>query len=257
MTSARAMDESTMKRLWDCAWSTERKEFGPVSRKRKAENPSEWAGFYIRMMLYLLYLVSMLCLLRFDEALRITWSDVVFQVKDTTVEGHWHNVTPETFTKAVKRQPEDFRIQLNLPFRKTHQYGGEQWHHPHSRDQLIGSSSLGIAPFYIYANRQRPWMCLLQAFAMWWVLARERNQHLDGFVFRKKVGADRTSVNPTDGMVSHAHLPHFHRKPDKGNSHQRAFLNASETICWTSKWTLALMEHILSVVEGASTSTRS
>ncbi|KIJ09570.1 hypothetical protein PAXINDRAFT_87284, partial [Paxillus involutus ATCC 200175] len=160
VTSARAMDESTMKRLWDCAWSTERKEFGPVSRKRKAENPSEWAGFYIRMMLYLLYLVSMLCLLRFDKALRITWSDVVFQ---------------------------DFRIQLNLPFRKTHQYSALL----HLRKQT--------APLDVPSK----------AFAMWWVLARERNQHLDGFVFRKKVGADGTSVNPTDGMSSESFLECF------------------------------------------------
>ncbi|KIJ07550.1 hypothetical protein PAXINDRAFT_90221, partial [Paxillus involutus ATCC 200175] len=163
VTSARAMDESTMKQLWVFAWSTKRKEFGPVRRDRKAKNPSEWGGFYIRMMLYLLYLVSMLCLLRFDEALRITWSDVVFQ---------------------------DFRIQLNLPFRKTHQYGG-------------------ITPFYVYANRERPWMCLLQAFAIWWVLAQQRNEHLDGFVFRKRIGADGTSVNPTDGMSSETFLECF------------------------------------------------
>ena len=80
-----------------------------------------------------------------------------------------------------------------------------------------------------------------------------------GLCFRKKVGADGTSVNPTDGMVrGHAHLPHFPiGSLTRADSHQRAFLNASETICWTSKWTLALMEHILSVVEGASTSTRS
>lgn len=115
-----------MKKLFDFAYTTKAKEFGPTSRKRKAENPAEWAGLRIRMMLYLLYLVSMLCLLRFDEALQITWADVIFQVKDPVVEGHWHNAAPELFAEGAKRQPEDFRVLLNLPFRKTHQYGGKQ-----------------------------------------------------------------------------------------------------------------------------------
>ncbi|KIJ11023.1 hypothetical protein PAXINDRAFT_85166, partial [Paxillus involutus ATCC 200175] len=165
VTSARAMDEGTMKKLFDFAYTTKAKEFGPTSRKRKAENPAEWAGLRIRMMLYLLYLVSMLCLLRFDEALRITWADVIFQ-------------------------PEDFRVLLNLPFRKTHQYGG-------------------VAPFYIYVNKDRPWMCLLRALAVWWVLAQEQNNHLDGFIFRKRVGSDGISVNSTDGMTSSSFLECF------------------------------------------------
>jgi hypothetical protein len=59
----------------------------------------------------------------------------------------------------------------------------------------------GIAPFYIYPDEERPWMCLVRMFAVWWVLARERCEHLDGFIFRKKIGTDSISVNPTDGMV--------------------------------------------------------
>ncbi|KAG1747416.1 hypothetical protein EDB19DRAFT_1894019 [Suillus lakei] len=146
-------------RLWEFAWSTDRKEFGPISRKRKAENPSEWAGFLLREMLYLLYLLSMLCLLRYDEALRITWADVTFQ---------------------VSYQSAQFRVKLELPFRKTHQYGG-------------------IAPFYIYADPDRPWMCLLQAFAIWWLLAHERHRELNGFIFRKKIGVD--SISTSDSFL--------------------------------------------------------
>ncbi|KAG1889055.1 uncharacterized protein F5891DRAFT_1131871 [Suillus fuscotomentosus] len=157
--SARVMDEPTMKRLWEFAWSTDRKEFGPISRKRKAENPSEWAGFLLREMLYLLYLLSMLCLLRYDEALWITWADVTFQ---------------------VSYQPAQFRVKLELPFRKTHQYGG-------------------IAPFYIYADPDRPWMCLLRAFAIWWLIAHERHRELNGFIFRKKIGVD--SISTSDSFL--------------------------------------------------------
>ncbi|KAG6378987.1 hypothetical protein JVT61DRAFT_13277 [Boletus reticuloceps] len=121
ITSARAMDMATMKQLYDFVGSVKPKEYGPTPRKHKAENPSEWAGQRIRRMLYLLYLVSVLCLLHFDEALRITWADVVFQVRDLSVSNHWQNTTLE---RLAKLRPEHFRIQLNLPFRKTHQYGG-------------------------------------------------------------------------------------------------------------------------------------
>ena len=69
-------------------------------------------------MLHLLYLVLMTCLLRYDKALRITWTDVVFQVKDSSIENHWLNALPEAFLTLDigKMKPEDFRIQLNLPF---------------------------------------------------------------------------------------------------------------------------------------------
>ncbi|KAG1814841.1 hypothetical protein EV424DRAFT_1325878 [Suillus variegatus] len=172
VTSARAMDEATMKHFWDFAWATPRKEYGPMSHKWKAENPAEWAGFVIRMMLLLLYLVSMICLLHYDKALRITWADITFQ--DTT-----------TF------RPADFCVKLELPFRKMHQYGG-------------------IALFYIYPDKECPWMCLVQMFAVWWVLARERCENLDGFIFRKKIGTNTISVNPTDGMTSNVFLECFH-----------------------------------------------
>ncbi|KAG1887197.1 hypothetical protein F4604DRAFT_1571212 [Suillus subluteus] len=172
VTSARAMDKATMKYLWDFAWATPRKEYELTSRKRKAENPAEWAGFVICTMLLLLYLVSMICLLHYDEALQITWADVTFQ--DTT-----------------KLRPADFRVKLKLPFRKTHQYGG-------------------IAPFYVYPDEERLWMCLVRMFAVWWVLARERCENLDGFVFQKKIGTDSISVNPTDGMTSDSFVECFH-----------------------------------------------
>ena len=59
----------------------------------------------------------------------------------------------------------------------------------------------GIAPFYLYANIHKPWMCPVCAFAIWWLLASQNNDHLDGYVFRKKVGSDGVSVSPADAMV--------------------------------------------------------
>lgn len=73
--------------------------------------------------------------------------------------------------------------------------------------QDLNIVTLGVAPFYVYVNTNRPWMCLLRALAVWWVLAQEQNNHLDGFVFRKRVGSDGISVNSTDGMVRRSSAP--------------------------------------------------
>ncbi|KAG2368461.1 hypothetical protein BDR07DRAFT_1448301 [Suillus spraguei] len=174
VTSARAMDEPTLKELWVFNCAAERNEDVRISRKRKAEHPEDWGGFLIRMMLYLLYLVSFLCLLRFDEALRITWHDVSFQVKDPLLKGHWIDATRKIFNQGIFKGS-DFRVRLMLPFRKTHQHGG-------------------IAPFHFYADIHKPWMCPIRAFAIiWWLLASQNNEHLDGYVFRKKVGSDGSS----------------------------------------------------------------
>ncbi|KAJ7252839.1 hypothetical protein C8J57DRAFT_1437368 [Mycena rebaudengoi] len=148
VTSARAMDEPTMKKLW--TFNTEfvvegSSGYGATSKKRRHEHPEVWAGHSVRMMLQLLYIVSMLCLLRYDEALRITWQDVRFEQLE-------HGV---------------LRIRLDLPFRKTHQNGG-------------------ISPFFLYANPDRPWMCPVRAFAIMWQLAVANDGVPSGFIFRKK-----------------------------------------------------------------------
>ncbi|KAJ7649070.1 hypothetical protein DFH06DRAFT_1083757 [Mycena polygramma] len=168
VTSARAMDEPTMKKLW--TYNTEfpvesSTSYGSTSKKRKQEHPEDWAGHSFRMMLQLLYVVSMLCLLRYDEALRITWQDVKFE----NINGV-------------------LRIRLDLPFRKTHQNGG-------------------IAPFYLYANTDRPWMCPVQAFAKMWQLAVANEGTPSGFIFRKKVGRtvviQLNSIQSTDSFMEY------------------------------------------------------
>jgi integrase len=77
-----------------------------ISRKRRREiSESEslnqhWGGARLRMMLQCIYTIAFLCLLRFDEVLRIELKHI--EVIDK-YKGH---------------------IKLTLPFRKTHQYGG-------------------------------------------------------------------------------------------------------------------------------------
>jgi hypothetical protein len=78
------MDEPTMKKLWtyNTQFPVENStNYGPTSKKRKQEHPEDWAGHSFRGMLQLLYIVSMLCLLRYDEALRITWQDVKLETE--------------------------------------------------------------------------------------------------------------------------------------------------------------------------------
>jgi hypothetical protein len=73
------MDEETLKRLWEYNSQFGPDEFAPASKKRKAEQPESWGGGAIRCMLTLLYVISFLCLLRYDEALKIQWHWIVLR----------------------------------------------------------------------------------------------------------------------------------------------------------------------------------
>lgn len=112
------MDEPTMKKLWEYNMNfpvENSTSYGSTTKKRRQEHPEDWGGHSVRMMLQLLYIVSMLCLLRYDEALRITWQDVQFEQLE-------HGV---------------LRIRLDLPFRKTHQNGGKHLKLPTRRSTYI------------------------------------------------------------------------------------------------------------------------
>jgi hypothetical protein len=99
------MDEDTLRRLYDFNISFQ-EDVGPDTRKRKAERRENWGGHSIRIMLLLIYIISFLCLLRFDEVLNIQWSWIKLEV----YKGR-------------------NRLKLSLPFRKTHQYGGMLFFH--------------------------------------------------------------------------------------------------------------------------------
>jgi len=73
-----------------------------MSRQRHLDNSelTNWGGAKLRIMLQCIYTIAFLCLLRFDEVLRIELKNI--EVVDK-FKGH---------------------IKLTLPFRKTHQYGG-------------------------------------------------------------------------------------------------------------------------------------
>lgn len=166
-----------MKKLYEYNMSFDRnEELAPNTKKQKQDHPECWAGFGLRLMLMLLYVTSMLCLLRYDEALKITWADVHFEeIRNSTVP---------------------FRVRLDLPFRKTHQNGGYPFLLPFCTH--CSHHRTGIAPFYLYPCIDKPWMCPVRLFAEWWVVSGRTR---DGFVFRKKIGS-RFSVDPFQCMAS-------------------------------------------------------
>ncbi|KAJ7830235.1 hypothetical protein B0H14DRAFT_2366008 [Mycena olivaceomarginata] len=162
------MDEPTMIKLW--AYNTQfsvksSTSYGSTSKKRKKEHPENWAGHSVRMMLQLLYIFSMLCLLRYDEALRTTWQNVKLESPGGVL-----------------------RIRLDLPFRKTHQNGGED------------------CTVLFYASPDMRWMCPVQAFAMMWKLASENEGTPSGFIFRRKVGRNGWSIS---GMSTDSFMEYF------------------------------------------------
>ncbi|EPS97342.1 hypothetical protein FOMPIDRAFT_117668 [Fomitopsis schrenkii] len=161
VTSARAITHKTMRQLWlhNVAYKDPEDDNGSsMKRKRKQEHPEDWTGSRIRRTLQLLYTVAMLCLLHFDEALWIRWTDVHFStVNDVPC------------------------VRLSLPFLKTAQNGG-------------------IAPFFLYPNNEREWLCPVRAFETWWRLSHSMSVNMSGYVFRKHVGRDGVSGHKDDGM---------------------------------------------------------
>ncbi|KAH9928484.1 uncharacterized protein BXZ73DRAFT_48397 [Epithele typhae] len=105
-TSAKAMDEKTMQKLHDINTNYPVElTLITVPRKRKSDEidvREPWAGYRIRTMLQCLYIISMLCLLRYDEALHIRFDHI----------------------ELTKNEDGELVLILNLPFRKTHQTGG-------------------------------------------------------------------------------------------------------------------------------------
>ena len=87
MTSARAIDEATLKKLYD--FNTAFVD-SAVGSKRKADMSAaeKWGGEELCIMLQPLYLIVFLCLLRFDEALWIQWSWIELE-KIQNPSGKW------------------------------------------------------------------------------------------------------------------------------------------------------------------------
>ena len=97
------MTSSLLKKLYDFNFNFPIYRLGeaPVPQQNIAvHDDHSWGGGRLRLMLQCIYTIAFLCLLRFDEVLKI--------------ESHHL----EVIDKATGE------IKLSLPFRKTHKYGG-------------------------------------------------------------------------------------------------------------------------------------
>ncbi|THH03535.1 hypothetical protein EW146_g10421 [Bondarzewia mesenterica] len=99
-TSARAITSDIMLKMYDFNRSSEHwqiKDYAPIPRKSNPRDLHEWGRGRARRLLFAAYTIAFLCLLRFDEALKIQAHDI--------------------------EQESENCIKITLPFRKTSQYG--------------------------------------------------------------------------------------------------------------------------------------
>ncbi|KAF7306269.1 hypothetical protein MIND_00417800 [Mycena indigotica] len=97
-TSARAITPDMLYKLYHYNNQPEIAQINPVTRKsRNKSNIDNWCGGRTRAMLHAVYVLAFLCLLRFDEALKIQHQDI--------------------------KRLDEHSFEVTLPFRKTSQYG--------------------------------------------------------------------------------------------------------------------------------------
>jgi hypothetical protein len=145
----------------DDAWKI--KDYAAGSRTQ-VPSSHEWGGGRTRRLLQAAYTIAFLCLLRFDEVLKIQAHDIEIVGKDC--------------------------FKLTLPFRKTSQFGGGfvllALSPPLSHWRLF----IDIKPFVLYElPQEEAHLCPVRALAEW--LAESKiNQ---GYIFRKIASGDRVS----------------------------------------------------------------
>lgn len=139
------------------------KSFGTI--QNHVNKDQQWGGARLRIMLQCIYAIAFLCLLRFDEVLRIELKNI--EVIDK-LKGH---------------------IKLTLPFRKTHQYGGN----------FICSifTNLEIKPFHLFFNRKELYLDPVHLLLRWIHVSRLTT----GPLFRRIDTQDRVPMNSTKALI--------------------------------------------------------
>lgn len=187
------MEEKVIKEMYEYALRTGCASDGngqsyTGNRKKKSKTGEHWAGWAghaIRMMMWFFFTVSFLCLLRSDEALRLRWEFIEVESWDDNGD-------------------ESIRLKITLPFRKTHQNGGERIFCVFKfLKNLKLIAIVDVLPFYLYPDRHRPHLCPVTAFCVWYTLTTKRFGGARGYIFRKRVGDNGVSSNPEESIVSY------------------------------------------------------
>jgi hypothetical protein len=147
-----------LRKLYDFNKEFHVQRLGEVQRVRDDEN--EWGGGRLRIMLQCIYSIAFLCLLRFDEVLKI--------------QAHHLEVIDE-----IRGE-----IKLTLPFRKTHKFGGNT----HYIAALL--TCIEIKPFHLFPDVASPHLDAVRAILRWMHVSRIA----EGYIFRKISVDDRISM---------------------------------------------------------------
>lgn len=145
-------------------------------KNRASEN---WGRGIVRRLIWVVSSLAYLCLLRFDEVLKIQAHEIeLVDAKDGERE----------------------HIKLTLPFRKTHQAGGMRL--VHLSDGLASElSSVDIPPFVMWPMPEEfQHICAVRSLAEWYRVTGI--QH--GFIFRKFLEGERLSEDPEAALVGAA-----------------------------------------------------
>ena len=125
------------------------KDTGYYRRNRKSDAQA-WGGGRTRRLLGVAFTLAFLCLLRFDEVLKIEMHHIEF----------------------ISRE----KMKLTLPFRKTHQFGGGFIFCPIIITDLRCPD---IKPFYLYSlPEDQAHLCPVRAVAEWVNISRIKEGHL-------------------------------------------------------------------------------
>ena len=122
-------------------------------------------------MLQSIYIISFLCLLRFDECLKI--------------QAHHLEVIDEG----------EGQIKLTLPFRKTKKTGGG------SDSHVVANGVAEIKPFHLYNNIEEPHLDPVRALLGWIRHSRIR----EGYIFRRIMADDRITAENKPLVRNHSH----------------------------------------------------
>jgi hypothetical protein len=149
-------------------------EIKPVRRRKRNEpvDPNEWGGGRSRLMLHTVYVISFLCLLRFDEALKIQLQDI--------------------------RWLDESSFELTLPFRKTSQYGGE-FNSVYALLSLLIHVHQDIKPFVLHElSEDQAHLCPVRALSSWLACARITNGYLfPPITIRDQIGDSTKPMVPS------------------------------------------------------------
>ena len=169
-------------------------EICEVASCKKSDATEDWGGGQTWQLLQFAYTISFLCLLWFDEVLKIQAHDIEFMSETC--------------------------IKLTLPFRKTAQNGGKESLIQSIAELIIELLYTDIKPFFLHQLPEAEWhLCPVTALAEWLAYSKieqgplfpKMNKH-EQILQNQSISMVREPHHFYTSMVSHFGLGAEHRK---------------------------------------------